>query len=353
MPVFPPGDVLRDISLVLMGGVTFYSSLMAALLFRNWHQNRFRKLVDIRLAWATFLVGIMVNRFSFILSDFYFTLEPLNTEFTKLGYVGLILALTAFFFAIELILPYRTKHVFFLTGLVHVILVIVFPRDWLDAVAVSIALITLVAVMLFLNYSMKNTSGHVKQSIKTIMAGFIIGYLGFVFAGDMSFYAFGFGPYLAGEACLVLGLVIFGFGSIYSPALGELDWRQQVVELYVIQQGGLLIYHHEFEKTSELDQVLTAAGISGVQSLFQEITKSDVGLNVVSVGKFEILFAHSDSFTSVLIAKALYNVLVDKIEEFTKSFELMFGKIIKNFEGNLNEFSSARELVTSIFQLVQ
>ncbi|MFW9795271.1 MAG: hypothetical protein ACFFEE_13265, partial [Candidatus Thorarchaeota archaeon] len=145
------------------------------------------------------------------------------------------------------------------------------------------------------------------------------------------------------------GLIIFGYGSIYSPALGELDWKNQLVELFVIQQGGLLIYHYEFEKTSELDQVLTAAGISGVQSLFQEITNSDMGLNVVSVGKYEIFFSHSISFTSVLISKAPYNVLIDKIEEFTNTFELMFGTIIQNFEGNLKEFSSAKELVTSIF----
>jgi hypothetical protein len=332
-----------------MGGVVFYSSLMAALLFRNWYQNQIRKVVDIQFAWATFLSGMVVNRCAFILSDFYFVVEPLNTLFTKLGYTGLILALSAFYFAIELILPYDTKHVFFATGLVHAALVIVFPRAWLDAIAVSIALITLVGVMIFLNYAMKNTSGNVRKSIETILAGFLIGFFGFVFSGDMLYNILGFGPYIVGEAALVIGLVIFGYGSIYSPALGELDWKDQLVELYVIQQGGLLVYHFEFARTSEADQVLTAAGISGIQSLFQEITQSDLGLNVVSVGKFELLFSHSPSFTSVLISKAPYNVLMDKIEEFTVTFELMFGTIIQNFEGSLKEFSSARELVTSIF----
>jgi hypothetical protein len=203
--------------------------------------------------------------------------------------------------------------------------------------------------MLFLNYTMKNTSGNIRKSINRIVAGFLVGYFGFIFSSDMAYAIFGIVPYLLGEASLVIGLVVFGFGAIYSPALGELDWRQQVVELYIIQQGGLLVYHFEFERTGELDQVLTAAGISGVQSLFQEITQSEMGLNVVSVGKFEILFSHSSSFTSVLITKAPYNVLVDKIEEFTNTFELMFGTIIQNFEGNLEEFSSANELVNSVF----
>ncbi len=165
----------------------------------------------------------------------------------------------------------------------------------------------------------------------------------------MSYYNLGFAPYLAGEASLVLGLVIFGYGSIYSPALGELDWKQQLVELYIIQQGGLLVYHHEFVQTTELDQVLTAAGISGVQSLFQEITRSQSGLNVVSIGHFELLFSHSTTFTSVLISKASYKILLDKLAEFTDTFELMFGKIIQNFEGSLKEFSSAQDLVKTVF----
>lgn len=349
MPVFPPGDVLRDISFFLMAGVVFYSSLLAGILYREWYKNKLRKYTDIQFALATFLLGMFFNRSAFIFSDFYFVTEPLNTIFYKIGFIGLILALAAFFFAMELMLQYRTRHIFFIAGLFHVLLSIIFPRDWLNAVAVSIGIITVVGVLLFLNFTMKNTSGDVRKSIKTIVAGFLLGFFGFVFASDMAFTAFGFGPYLIGEACLVVGLVAFGLGSYYSPALEELDWKQKLVELYFIQKGGLLVYHHEFERTSELDEVLTAAGIAGIQSLFQEITKSESGLNVVSVGQFEILFSHSDTFTSVLITKAPYRILLGKLEEITQTFELMFANIIKNFEGNLAEFSSVRDLVASVF----
>lgn len=349
MPVFPPGDVIRDLSFLLMGGVVFYSSLLAGILYHEWQKNKLRRFTDIQFALATFLLGIVFNRAAFILSDFYFGSEPWNTIFTKIGYLGLILALSAFFFAMELMIQYKTRHLFFITGLLHAILAVIFPREWLNAVAISIGLITVVGVLLFLNFTMNNTSGDVRKSIKIIVAGFLLGFFGFIFSSDMTFDIFGFGPYLLGEASLVVGLVSFGLGSYYSPALEELDWKQQLVELYFIQKGGLLIYHHEFERTSDLDQVLTAAGISGIQSLFQEITRSESGLNVVSVGQLEILFSHSETFTSVLITKAPYKILLDKLEEITQTFELMFANIIKNFEGSLSEFSSARDLVTSIF----
>jgi len=349
MPVFPPGDVFRDLSFFLTSGVVFYSFLLAGMIYREWHKNKLRKITDIQFAWATFLLGIVFNRASFIMADFYFINEPLNTLFTKTGYSCLILALTAFFFAMELIIPTNTRNLFFITGIIHVILTVIFPREWLNAIAVSIGLIALLGILLFLNFTMRNTSGDVRRSIKTIIAGFLLGFFGFVFASDMAFDAFGFGLYLVAEASLMIGIVTFGLGSYYSPALEELDWKQKLVELFFIQKGGLLVYHHEFERTSELDQALTAAGIAGIQSLFQEIIQTDSGLNVVSMGQFEILFSHSDTFTTVLIAKAPYRILLGKLDEITQTFELMFANIIQNFEGNLAEFSSARDLVASVF----
>jgi hypothetical protein len=298
-------------------------------------------------------MGMVVNRGAFIFADFYFVAEPLNTMFTRIGYVGLILALSAFFLAVEAILPYDTKHIFVFAGLIHVFLAIIFPRDWMEIVAASIAMVTFVGIMLFLNYTMKNTSGKLKSSIEKIVAGFLAGFFGFILASDPVYYNLGEGAYIVGELLLVIGVTSFGIGLINTPTLDELDWQKQLVELYIIQEGGLLVYHHEFAENAEIDQVLTAAGISGVQSLFQEITRSDTGLNIVSVGQFAILFAHSLTFTSVLIARQPYDVLLEKLKDFTADFETMFGMIIQNFEGTLKEFSSANELVNTIFGIYQ
>ena len=349
MQYFSPGDIFRDISLILMAGVIFYSSLLSIILYREWYKNKSRKITDIQLGWAIFLLGMAFNRGAFILADFFFITEPWNTFFIKFGYIGLILALTAFFFAMEISLPHNTRHMFFISGLAHAVLAAIFPRAWLEAIALSIAIIVFIGVLLFLNFTMKNTSDDVRKSIKTIIAGFLLGFIGFILASDMAYNNLGLVPYVIGELLLVVGIVTFGLGSLYSPVLEEFDWKQKLVELYFIQDGGLLIFHHEFERTSELDQVLTAAGISGIQSLFKEITQSESGLNIVSVGQFEILFSHSKTFTSVLITKAPYKILLGKLDEITQIFEQMFGNIIQNFEGSLSEFSSAKELVASIF----
>ncbi|MHA1926662.1 MAG: hypothetical protein ACW974_12155, partial [Candidatus Thorarchaeota archaeon] len=173
MPLFPPGDIARDLSLVLDSAAAFYAILVWAVLLRQWYVPQFRRIVDIRFAWATFFLGMVVNRSAFIFADFYFVTEPMNTFLIRSGYVGLILALSAFFFAVEAILPNDTRHIFFIAGLIHVLLAIVFPRAWMEIVAASIAMVTLVGVMLFLNYTMKITLGNLKSSIRKTVGAFL------------------------------------------------------------------------------------------------------------------------------------------------------------------------------------
>ncbi|MFX0045091.1 MAG: hypothetical protein ACFE8Z_04535 [Candidatus Hermodarchaeota archaeon] len=335
--------------MILDSAVIFYSSLLCAVLLGQWYRKKSRKLVDVKFAWSVFFLGMVFNTSSFILADFYFTEEPLNTLYVKVGYVSLMLALTAFFFTIERIVPYKTRHAFSLTGFAIATLTLFSPRSYMELQALTIAIVTFVGIMMFLVFTLRNTTGEVRKGIEQLVTGFLIGFVGFLGRSDLVYYNLGELVYILGSGMLVGGLMIFGYAIVDTPALDELDWRRQLVELYLIGAGGLLVYHRQFSESRDVDQALTAAGISGVQSLFQEITNSESGLNVVSIGDYEILFAHGVNFTCVLIARAAYQVLLGKVREFTEKFDGVFGPIVESFEGSLKEFSSARELVDSYF----
>ncbi len=327
----------------------FYSFLLGIVLLGQWYRSPFRKPVDVKLAWGLFFIGMVGNTSAFMLADFLYVGEPMNTFWVKIGYMCLILALVAFFSTIERMLPYQLYNGFSLTGLAGAALTLISPRQYIEIVALIISLVTLIGVMIFLTYSIRNTSGAVRRSIGQIVAGFLIGFVGFLGRSDISYYSLGELIYAFGAALMVVGLMVFGYALIMSPALDELDWRHQLVELYIIQDGGLLVFHHHFEEDLDIDQVLTAAGISGVQSLFQEITRSEQGLNVVSIGNYEILFAHGGCFSAVLISRKAYHILLSKVQEFTDKFDIIFGPIIERFEGSLRDFSSVHELVSSVF----
>jgi hypothetical protein len=348
LPLFEEGGFMRDIFLIFSSGIVFYSILFCAIFFGRWYKDKYKKALDLRLAWSIFFFGLSINSICFIISDFWYTSEPLNTSYVASGYIALMLAITAFFAAIEIILPYKTRHLLTSIGIISTFMPLVIPRAFFEPLALFEAILALIGIALFLRYAWRSTSGAVRKNVQWVVGAFVIGWLGFIGRSDTA-YMLGEFIYTLGLIFLTIGILIFGYILSTSPALDELDWQQQILELYVIQTGGLLMCHYQFIENPDVDQILTAAGIAGVQSLFQEITRSDTGLNIVSIGHYNILFAHGSAFTSVLIAKKPYKILLEKVQEFSDKFEYEFGTVLQQFEGSLREFHSADELIHSIF----
>jgi len=349
MPVFVEPGFTRDIFLILHSGIIFYAFFLGWIFLNQWFTDKFRKRLDLRLAWSIFFFGLAINSSCFLIADFWMTTEPYNTHFVAAGYIALIFTLTAFFAAMELILPYKTRHVLTMFGVVSTFIPLFIERELFEILALTDAIIALLGIMIFLRYTWGSTAGDVRRSVQWVVFGFVIGWIGFIGRSDTG-YSLGVPIYILSLLLLTVGLLIFGYVLSTSPALDELDWNHQILELYVIQSGGILMCHHEFVENPETDQVLTAAGIAGVQSLFQEITRSDTGLNIVSIGEYDILFAHGASFTSVLIANKPYKVLLNKVQEFTDKFQYEFGTVLQQFEGSLRDFHSAEELIESVFR---
>ena len=339
----------RDIVMILHSAVVLYSLLFSATFLNQWVRSPLRKLTDVRLAWAVFMLGMVLNTFSFIMSDFYFTVDPEALLWTKTGYLAMMMALIGFFLALERILPYQTKNLF--TGsVILVALVTVFaPREWLTLLALTASLFAFGMLGLFFSFYVKNTTGTVRRSMRMIFIGVLIGFVGYLLRSDPVYYIFGEEYFVAGAAFLVTGLVILGIAILSSPTLDELDWDEQMLELYVIHSAGILMFHHKFKTAVDIDENLTAAGITGVQELVMEITQSKAGLNNLSVGDFDILFAQKENFISMLLAKESYRVLLEKVEDFAERFEMVYGDALEDFSGEVGQFNTASTLVKSLF----
>jgi hypothetical protein len=349
MPIFVGLTPARDIVLVLHSAVVLYSILFSATFVTQWIRSPLRRLTDVRLAWAVFMSGMACNSFSFIMSDFYFTVEPGSLLWTKIGYLMMMVALIGFFLALERILPYRTRHVFSAVGLVVAFITILAPREYLTSLALSASLVAFGCLALFFSFYVKNTSGVVRGSMRMIFFGFLGGFVGYLLRSDFVYYSFGEPVYLAGEFLLVAGLIVMGVAVLGSPALDELDWSEQMLELYVIHESGVLLFHHKFKQSVEFDENLTAAGLTGAQELFKEITQSKTGLHTLSVGDVNILFTHKAYFTTAIVAKQAYMVLLGKAEDFADQFELLFGDAVKVFSGEVTQFNKAEKIAIKLF----
>ena len=327
MPVFDTLTIARDFVLVLDAGVIFYALLFVSILVGQWLRSPLRKWNDVRLAWAIFMAGMAANTFSFVMSDFYFVEATVSLLWIKIGYIFMMIALIGFYIAMEQILPFKTRNFFTIAGSIIPVVTAFAPREWLTALALIASLFTFAMLILFFIYYVRTTAGEVRSSIRLIMFGFLIGFVGYLLRSDFIYNTLGEPFYIAGAFLLFIGLLILGIAVFGSPALDELDWDTQMLELYVIHNSGVLIFHHKFVPTVDMDEHLTAAGIAGIQSLLEEITQSSKGLNNLSIGELNILFAHGESFTGVLIARRAYRVLLAKVDDFVSKFPLVTGRM--------------------------
>ena len=349
MPVFIELSLVRDVVLVLHSAVVLYSILFSATFVTQWIRSPLRKLTDVRLAWAVFMFGMACNSFSFIMSDFYFTVDPGSLMWVKTGYLMMMVALIGFFLALERILPYRTRHLFTVAGVIVAFVTLLAPRELLTALALTASLVVFGILALFFSFYVKNTSGVVRGSMRMIFIGFLVGFVGYILRSDFIYDELGEPFYLLGAFLLVSGLVTMGVAVLGSPALDELDWNEKMLELYVIHSSGVLMYYHKFIPTVDLDENLTAAGLTGAQELFKEMTQSKSGLNTLSIGDISILFANKTNFTTALVAKQAYRVLLGKTKDFSDQFELIFGDAVQSFGGEVSQFNQAGRLALNLF----
>ena len=81
----------------------------------------------------------------------------------------------------------------------------------------------------------------------------------------------------------------------------------------------------------------------------KEITGTDGSVNAISIGEYDVLFAHGHLVVTALVCMAPYRILLEKCREFTEQYELVFGDEITHnvVTGEWNQL--AKKLVNSVF----
>ena len=71
----------------------------------------------------------------------------------------MMIALLGFFFAIEQMLPYNTRHVFSLVDGAIIVATVLAPFEFMTALALAASIVVFISLVLFLLYFVKNTAG--------------------------------------------------------------------------------------------------------------------------------------------------------------------------------------------------
>lgn len=93
--------------------------------------------------------------------------------------------------------------------------------------------------------------------------------------------------------------------------------------------------------------------MAGITNLVQEISGSSKRIQSIDEQNIKLLFAYGDhSFITIIIEG--YSLILHKmLEKLMVLFEANYSAILENWDGNIDVFKSAREIVNSIFSRVE
>ncbi len=138
----------------------------------------------------------------------------------------------------------------------------------------------------------------------------------------------------------------------------EKNWPSAMINLYVFSAYGVGLYYHNFEESPkeeekkdkrEMDEDLISGALTGVVAIISEITQSKKQLRKIDKEGYHLLFSFGKYHVVCLISTMDLPVLLKKLDEFSKDFEIKFGKELKNFVGNVSPFDSTKYLIDKYF----
>lgn len=138
----------------------------------------------------------------------------------------------------------------------------------------------------------------------------------------------------------------------------EKNWPSAMINLYIFSIHGVGLYYHNFEKSPqgeekekkrEMDEDLISGALTGVVAIISEITQSKKQLRKIEKEGYHLLFSFGKYHVVCLISNLDLPVLLKKLDEFSKDFEIKFGKDLKNFVGNVSPFDSTKYLIDKYF----
>ncbi|MFX0132384.1 MAG: hypothetical protein ACFFDN_01935 [Candidatus Hodarchaeota archaeon] len=125
-------------------------------------------------------------------------------------------------------------------------------------------------------------------------------------------------------------------------------WNKKIDHLFIMTEQGLPIRNWKM-RGAPLDLVLVTGALTGVSGIIREMTKSVKKLTSIDHEDKKILFHYGKFVVGVMLTEKDQPIMHQKLKEFVKNFELKYSFYLSTFDGELNYFEDADDLLVDIF----
>lgn len=345
----PYREILLALEMIIIL-IIFENSLYFFQKYRNNRKNANPSFVE--FDWGViFLAYAIANIFYLISAFFYVT----RINFHIIGHLSIAIGGLIFSYHVESTKIINTKYIFtFFSSSVIVLLITFFilaPSILLLFASASMIPAFGILIYYFLMVCRKLWNTYKRLSMG-LFIGIILWFLGFTCTSDLSIIIFNeFYIRVYGDIFIIIGMLMIGFFLNFIPSLSEIGWAQKIKYIILLNQEGLCLFNENFKQRKEMNEVILAGALSGIRLFIKETLKNSPELKVISKEKEVFLLDEGKYIIGVLVVEQELEILKYLLKKIIIQFEEFFDQILKNWDGKVEIFSPARNLIHSIFAM--
>jgi len=149
-----------------------------------------------------------------------------------------------------------------------------------------------------------------------------------------------------------LSLIPFVLMKESLPPAEEIEWRDEIINLYVISSSGIIMSDYSFKQEVSGDSDLLAGGITGIVAILKEIIGSLKDLKSIDHEDKKLLFEYppNRAFLVALFTKKDLNILRTKLKKLTSQIHDVFWETLADWNGNIEILAPIKTMIRNIFE---
>lgn len=354
---------IREIQFLLCLTNIILGTQLAIFIFYRYRKINAERLQlnKILLSYGSICLLSIISAFILIINRFFISSPYLKEILTKLGYILIFISFITFLYFItseefSKIIKLNIVKVLIILIFIPIISVILFPSNVFIFSFIKIIVIVTYLVLLgtFQTRLVIKAKGKIKKHLIQILIGGII-YFGSLFFIIEIFIHLLY-PLENSTSLLFLFTLLFiaGFIIILSgvfgfPAFFELNWEENLINLYIINQNNnRCLFNYNFsgifqerkEKNENYQKSFTdlfLGGITGIDMIIAEITNTEnEKINKIKREDSLVFLEYGSDFfsdiTYALITKKDLNSNLYFLKSLKKKFEYIFKEVLIDLE---------------------
>jgi hypothetical protein len=300
---------------------------------------------QIYLAFALLLIGYLWGFISMLIQNFFYALITEQTGyfyyqswfFVGMGGVGFSLIIEHLYQK-----TFKTRYLISISSALMIIVTFLLMNTEFFSLS-SIIQLTFVNIFLFVfgGFVWRNSKGTTRLKVGVTMLGFLLIFLERVFETttlmqlvDISSY------YSIGYPVLFGGLLILFSSFLSLPLFNDVDFRENLEELYIIAKStNETIFYYNFKNASTIlsdANQLFPGGILGLQSLIEAMdqnpTPEEIESEVIQQANVELILDVSLSFICVLTIQHRFRIHHEILKQISQFFEQNYSYLFQACE---------------------